>query len=74
MINVKDEELLKKFGNNIRLLRKSAGLTQEELANDADISLSQIGRIERGEINSTISTAYVLSKALKVDLSELFKL
>ena len=73
MINIKDKKLLKKFGKNVQILRKKAGLTQENLANDADIPLSQIGRIERGEINTTISTAYVLSKALKVDLSDLFR-
>ena len=45
--------------------------TQEELANEADIPLSQVGRIERGENNPTISTLYVISKALKIDLKEL---
>lgn len=73
MINIKDKKLLKKFGKNVQILRKKAGLTQENLANDADIPLSQIGRIERGEINTTISTAYALSKALKIDLPDLFR-
>lgn len=54
-------------------MRKDAGLSQEDLANDADIPLSQVGRIERGEVNTTISTAYALSKALQIKIDTLFK-
>ena len=72
MISIKDIDFTKAFGNNLYVLRKRTGLTQEELANDADIPISQVGRIERGEVNTTISTAYVLSKALKIPVSELF--
>jgi len=54
-------------------MRKEAGLSQEDLANDADIPLSQVGRIERGEVNTTISTVYALSKALHIKIDTLFK-
>jgi len=30
-----------------------------------------VGRIERGEINTTISTANAIAKALKISLAEL---
>lgn len=73
MINVKDKEFIQQFGSNLKRLRKNASLSQEDLANDADIPLSQIGRIERGEINTTISTVHALSKALKIGISDLFK-
>ena len=73
MINVKDKKFIKAFGNNLRKMRKDAGLSQEDLANDADIPLSQVGRIERGEVNTTISTAYALSKALQIKIDTLFK-
>lgn len=72
MINVKDKKFIKSFGKNLKKLRKEAGLSQEELANDADIPLSQVGRIERGEVNTTISTVNVLAKALKVEIKDLF--
>jgi len=36
------------------------------------VCLSQIGRIERGEINATISTIYVIAKALDVHPMELY--
>jgi len=73
VINVKNKKFIKGFGKNLRKMRKEAGLSQEDLANDADIPLSQVGRIERGEVNTTISTVYALSKALNVDPSALFK-
>jgi len=42
------------------------------LANDADIPLSQVGKIERGEVNTTISTVFALATALNLETSELF--
>lgn len=61
------------FGKNLKKLRKKAELTQEDLANDCNVPLSQIGRIERGEVNTTISTVYAISKALDLNVEELFK-
>lgn len=73
VIKVKNIEFMEAFGKNLKKLRKEAKLTQEDLANDCNISLSQIGRIERGEINTTISTLYVLAQALDLEVSDLFK-
>lgn len=73
MINVKNKKFIKAFGKNLKRIRKEARLSQEDLANDADIPLSQVGRIERGEVNTTISTVHVLAKALKIDITTLFK-
>jgi transcriptional regulator with XRE-family HTH domain len=74
VINVKNKPLLKAFGARIREFRLSKDLSQENLANLADVPLSQIGRIERGEINSTISTGYALAKALEIEFHELYKI
>ena len=73
VINVKNEALLKAFGKNLKKLREKKGLTQEALANDADIPINQVGRIERGEINTTISTANAIAKALNVALLDIFR-
>jgi transcriptional regulator with XRE-family HTH domain len=70
--NVRDIEFIKAFGINLKKLRTENKVSQEELANSSDIPISQIGRIERGEINTTISTAYAISKALEIDIKELF--
>ncbi len=70
MINIKNKELVAATRNRIRELRNKRGIVQEELANEAEIPLSQIGRIERGE-NPTISTLYVIACALGTDLRTL---
>ncbi|WPR72327.1 helix-turn-helix transcriptional regulator [Flavobacterium sp. NG2] len=48
------------------------GFTQEQLANELGIEISQISRIERGVINTSITTLYSISKVLNIDISELF--
>ncbi|MFA5556001.1 MAG: helix-turn-helix transcriptional regulator [Flavobacteriaceae bacterium] len=40
---------------------------------DANIPRSQVGRIERGEISTSITTLHKICKALKIDIKELFK-
>lgn len=72
VINVKNIKFMNAFGKNLKKLRNDANLSQEDLANDSDISISQIGRIERGEINTTISTLFVLAKALDIEVKDLF--
>ena len=59
------------IASNVKRLRLTMGLSQEELANFANVPISQIGRIERGEGNPTLSTLFSLSKALNVDLKDL---
>jgi transcriptional regulator with XRE-family HTH domain len=63
---------MKAFGKRVNTLRIQNGFSQEQLANDADVPINQVGRIERGEINTTISTAYALSNALNVPTKDLF--
>jgi len=70
---IRDNSFLKRFGDNLRKLREQQGLSQEELYFRANLSKNQVGNIERGEVNTTISTAYALSKALGIELPELFK-
>ena len=60
------------FGNRLRDIRKSKGYSQEELANKADLELSQISRIERGVINTSLSQIFQISKALNIHPKELF--
>ncbi len=72
MINNKNEFYLKAFGKHLRKLREDRLLSQENLANDSDIPINQIGRIERGEINTTVNTIYSISKALRIEPKELF--
>ena len=73
MINVVDKEYLKAFGKNLQKIRNQKGFSQEQLALKADISQSQIARIESGDINTTISTTKVIARALNMESWELFK-
>ena len=47
-------------------------MSQEQLANLAEVSLPQITRIERGSINSTICTVKSLAIGLGIETSILF--
>lgn len=73
MINIKDEELMLKFGALLRSIRKSKNLSQQALANNAEIELSQVHRIEKGKLNPTLSTISSLAKALKINIKDLFE-
>ena len=72
MNNVKDSVYIKKFGKNLKSLRNIYKISQEQLAYMSDIPISQIGRIERGEINTTISTVNAIAKALNIETKNLF--
>lgn len=69
----RDDKFIKKFGLKLRELRKAKGVSQEQLAGDTGFELSQIGRIERGEINTSISHIAAIAKALKIKPEELFQ-
>ena len=71
VINVRNYDLVKAVGDKVREIRLSKNISQEELSYDSDLPLSQIGRIERGENNPTISSLYAIAKALDTDLKSL---
>ena len=60
------------FGARLRQLRQARNLSQEELAWKCDLEISQISRIERGVINTSLSHVFVLAEALEVPIRELF--
>lgn len=62
------------LGEAIRQLRAKHGLTQEDLAHDADITTGTLSLIERGQANPTWSTIKGIAVALGVSMGELGKL
>ena len=64
---------LKIFGEQVWKLRKARGLSQEELAELAEMHRNYIGGIERGERNVALLNILRLAKALGVSLSELLE-
>ncbi|MFH1007116.1 MAG: helix-turn-helix transcriptional regulator [Candidatus Latescibacterota bacterium] len=64
--------LLVEIGRKIRELRKAKGLTQERLAEMADLHPTYVGSIERGEVNASINTLQRIADALQVKVENLF--
>jgi len=64
--------LKKQLGKKIAELRKQKGLTQENLAELTDYSVEFISFIERGINGPSIEGLERISKALDVELKELF--
>ncbi len=65
-------KILKKFGANVRKVRKEKGLSQEQLSFKADLHRTYIGMIERAEKNITLINIEKIANALDVDIKELF--
>ncbi len=59
------------FGAAVRTRRMAAGLSQEELAERADLHPTYISMVERGVRNPTLDAAARIAKALKVGLPKL---
>lgn len=72
MLENDEIKLIQSIGEKIRNRRLEINLSQETLCYDANIPRNQVGRIERGEINTTILTLHKICKALKMDIKELF--
>ena len=66
------DEISKKLGQKIRQLRLDKGLTIEKLANESDIDYTQLSRIERGKINTSIYYVYRISHTLSVPIQYFF--
>jgi transcriptional regulator with XRE-family HTH domain len=59
------------LGRNVRRLRQQRGLTQEELAFEAEIDLTYMGGIERGRRNPSLLVMARIADALSVPLPKL---
>jgi transcriptional regulator with XRE-family HTH domain len=62
---------LVKFGHRLRELRLHSGLSQERLAERAELAREYVSGAETGRRNATLTTIYQLAAALGVDPAEL---
>jgi transcriptional regulator with XRE-family HTH domain len=69
--NRKKTPIRKAFGLKVRMRRYEIGLTQEELAEKADLHPTYIGSVERGERNISLENIVIIAKALKCSSKEL---
>ena len=63
-----DNAISKKIGDKLKSVRLKQNITQQSLAEAADISLSTIKKIEKGEISSFDSFLRVLRTLGKLDI------
>lgn len=66
-------ELKKQFGNRLKQLRRRRSITQEQLADLADLSVESISNIERGVFAPKFENLEKLAQVLKVDVKTLFE-
>jgi len=67
-----NEEIIRKFGEKVKLYRKRAGLTQEQLAEMCNCSKQTISGTETGYSFPSSKVLFKLSNALEVSLMQLF--
>lgn len=65
--------VLEYIGANVRHLRRSQRLTQEALAEAAELDVRFLQRVERGETNLSVASVVALADALKVSIGMLFR-
>jgi transcriptional regulator with XRE-family HTH domain len=62
---------LKIFGANVRRERVASGMTQERLAEKADLNIRTLQSIEAGQLNVLVTTAMRLQQAMGCDWKKL---
>jgi len=67
----KKHEIALLVGNRVRKIRQNKGLTIEQLAFEVGIEYTQLSRIERGCINTSIFQLFLICRALDTSFSDL---
>lgn len=73
MSTAQEQKLLKSFGKRLAQVRKSRGVTQQELAERTNMSVVSIAYLETGKRFARLGTLHKIAKTLRVDVAELFK-
>ena len=67
----KEQTQLKEFGTNVRRERSAKAMTQERLAELADLNIRTVQKIEAGEINILLTTVMRIREALNCSWTKL---
>ena len=67
------QQLLKKFGKNVKIERIKKDLTQEKLGEILDVNTNYIACIECGRQNMSLGKVLELANALQTDIENLLK-
>lgn len=73
MKNKEQKDILIFFGQNVKKYRIEKGLSQEKLAEMADLHRTYIGMIERAEKNITLVNINKIAQALNMEIALLFQ-
>jgi transcriptional regulator with XRE-family HTH domain len=65
--------VLRRFGDALREERKRRGISQEQLALQAEVNRTYMGGVERGEENISLLTVAKIASVLKVKPSEILE-
>lgn len=68
----RDYQLFQQIGENIAYYRKQLGLSQEALAEKADISRAHLARVETGMGAASLPLLFSISDVLEIPLKDLF--
>ncbi|MDZ7544583.1 transcriptional regulator [Gardnerella vaginalis] len=58
--------------NRLEQIRKEKGITQEELADELEVSRQTVGSLENGRYNPSIILAYKIAKYFNLTIEEIF--
>ena len=70
-MNTNDQQYLSRLGEKLKQMRIQKGFTQEKLAYTIGVEISQISRIERGVINTSILNMYKIATALNLSVKDI---
>ncbi len=72
MASLDDKKFLQRLGGQIRKLRETRGLTQQQLGDQCRLHRTFIGSVERGERNVSVLNVRRLAVVLRTTPAELF--
>ena len=67
-------DLREVFAANLRRLRHAKGLSQDDVAYEAEISGSYLSQLEKGSFHASLKIIGKLADVLEIDPAELLKL
>jgi transcriptional regulator with XRE-family HTH domain len=67
------QQVRRRLGGNIRSHRVSTGMSQEKLAEKAELHPVYISQVERGQKAVSVEGLWKLAKALRTTIAELFR-
>lgn len=65
------QRITRAIGQVVKELRNERGLTQEELAFEADLNKNHISKIERAKTSVSVVVLFAVAKALDLQLANL---